>query len=820
LLITGSSLTVGSGSSLFSIIQPNNTYSIVQYSGLINDTTSAYSELNGGSSSNPGVYVLGAGSAVGRFDFKIGVNNTVQFLNDSSVNILGTLDSTSPTSGALKITGGVGIAKNLYIGEKLIVGTGNPIQNSMLSLYGLFNSTSIGPHIIVTTNFDIYPLYQQNHFNHNDIEMNFDCYRNGNDLLSSLSTSNFQIKKSADSLKFNYYTGTNSGSIIINIETALSISNIGIVNIGKTTQSTSTTTGALTVAGGVGIAKNLIVDGTSTFATIPAANIGVLNVKNFTPRDGTTTGVSNVLSLSSEGTDSLKWGSTLEVHIGTYEANVLSRSRADFKMINNDGVIPDTTVMTMNANGRIGIGSTNPQYTLDVVGDIRSSSNLISTNNINHNVEIGMGDSGDAVYPNQMFIKLGGDNLVQSWTVDAGQNTFVMNVVNLQQNLVTLTVGTYTTTALFIAHLISVLNAINFASAGVLWGVTYSYGYFTFSHNNVNGLSLDFSLTGGSNIATLLGFALNSINGAVSTQQTGALINTPFNIGGNLNVGSTLTLKTNTTFLRINSDKTTTSNYIQSGIGLTSDSYAPLYFTSIFNNRRFMSILDTNVVINHTTRVGDTVNPTTRDGGALNVGGDIVVGADKNLVFAQDTISGPPTFTNRSVGTRIVVYPSISGSGTDYAIGIEGNTMWQSIGQSSASHFFKWYGGTTGLMSLTGVGTLTCIDDIFSFGSVSDARLKKNIVNISSGIDTILALRAVTFDWKNDIFNEKYGGKSDSGFIAQEVEKVLPHAVSEYTEINTKKVYKSMRHERIIPYLVSAIQELHAEILLLKKSSL
>jgi hypothetical protein len=53
---------------------------------------------------------------------------------------------------------------------------------------------------------------------------------------------------------------------------------------------------------------------------------------------------------------------------------------------------------------------------------------------------------------------------------------------------------------------------------------------------------------------------------------------------------------------------------------------------------------------------------------------------------------------------------------------------------------------------------------------------------------------------------------SDSGFIAQEVETIIPHAVSEFKEIKSGKIYKNMRHERIIPYLVKSIQELYLKI--------
>jgi hypothetical protein len=110
----------------------------------------------------------------------------------------------------------------------------------------------------------------------------------------------------------------------------------------------------------------------------------------------------------------------------------------------------------------------------------------------------------------------------------------------------------------------------------------------------------------------------------------------------------------------------------------------------------------------------------------------------------------------------------------------------------------------------TSTGNLTCTGDVVSFGSLSDRRLKKNIETIQTekALDIVSKLRAVTFDWKDDIFNEQKRNTSDLGFIAQEVEALVPEAVSEYTQIESGEVYKNIKHERIIPYLLSAIQYL------------
>jgi hypothetical protein len=101
------------------------------------------------------------------------------------------------------------------------------------------------------------------------------------------------------------------------------------------------------------------------------------------------------------------------------------------------------------------------------------------------------------------------------------------------------------------------------------------------------------------------------------------------------------------------------------------------------------------------------------------------------------------------------------------------------------------------------------------FANLSDERLKTNIRDIGNGLDTILSLRPVRFDWKNAT-QRTIGTKMaldpaapQVGFIAQEVAKVIPEAVNAPT--NADAPY-SMIPTDIIPFLVQAIKEQQAQI--------
>jgi hypothetical protein len=66
-----------------------------------------------------------------------------------------------------------------------------------------------------------------------------------------------------------------------------------------------------------------------------------------------------------------------------------------------------------------------------------------------------------------------------------------------------------------------------------------------------------------------------------------------------------------------------------------------------------------------------------------------------------------PQFTSSSVGTKLLLYPAVGASSSDYAIGIESATIWNSVPLNDVNYFFKWYGGTTNIASLTGTGNFT-----------------------------------------------------------------------------------------------------------------
>jgi hypothetical protein len=98
----------------------------------------------------------------------------------------------------------------------------------------------------------------------------------------------------------------------------------------------------------------------------------------------------------------------------------------------------------------------------------------------------------------------------------------------------------------------------------------------------------------------------------------------------------------------------------------------------------------------------------------------------------------------------------------------------------------------------------------------SDRRLKKEIQTLENGLNKVLQMNPVSYKWKQD------DGKTHLGFLAQEMELVLPEIVTvpnpERSEDHTGRVKTddtdmyAVNYSEIIPVLVKAIQELSAEV--------
>ncbi len=101
-------------------------------------------------------------------------------------------------------------------------------------------------------------------------------------------------------------------------------------------------------------------------------------------------------------------------------------------------------------------------------------------------------------------------------------------------------------------------------------------------------------------------------------------------------------------------------------------------------------------------------------------------------------------------------------------------------------------------------GGIRCIGAV---NTSSDARYKADIRPVAGALETIGALHGVSYEWNRAGFPEKdFPHRRSLGFIAQEVEKVLPEVVTRDAD-----GYYSVAYSEVIPVLVEATKELRAE---------
>lgn len=93
----------------------------------------------------------------------------------------------------------------------------------------------------------------------------------------------------------------------------------------------------------------------------------------------------------------------------------------------------------------------------------------------------------------------------------------------------------------------------------------------------------------------------------------------------------------------------------------------------------------------------------------------------------------------------------------------------------------------------------------------SDERFKQNITDIQSPLEKLMQLKGVEYEMKAQEFQKHHFQPGrQMGLLAQNVEKIVPEAVSEANG------YKGVDYARLVPLLIESIKELKREIELLK----
>lgn len=247
------------------------------------------------------------------------------------------------------------------------------------------------------------------------------------------------------------------------------------------------------------------------------------------------------------------------------------------------------------------------------------------------------------------------------------------------------------------------------------------------------------------------------------------------------------------------------------------------------------------------------------------------------FVFNSGSASAPTLSTNGGAGTRLVLWPGTTGQ-VPYGIGIEPSAMWfssgagnyrfynnvassvtlsidnggnvtvpgylnlQQRGWGSGIYFnntytrvymdnvtedmffhvdgprsFRWsHSGGTNRMTLNSSSDLSVLGNITAYSS--DARLKTDLERVTDHAAILAGLQAYRYRWNEE--GRRVLGKADSdevelGLLAQDVRRVLPQAAPLNGVLPrgpAGEEYMTVQYEKLVPVLVEAAKDQGAQI--------
>ena len=542
-------------------------------------------------------------------------------------------------------------------------------------------------------------------------------------------------------------SATITGALIAN--NTLAVNSSATVGGALIASSTLAVTGAATITGALSTSSTLAVSGAATVggsATITGALIGdsTLAVTGAATVGGSAT-ITGALSTSS----TLAVGSSATITGNTTIAGQTILSNSTNSTTNNSGALTVAggvgIQQDMYVGGNINAGTINSvgqlsvnsgYFTVDASGDIVTS----GTQNING----GLGNTS---------LTTAGGAIIGGGLTVAGQ-TNLNGPINMGNN--TDSTG-YNNGAVIVTGGVGISKNLNV-------------------HNNVN-------IGGASNLA-------GNLTVGTTIQNANITNNGNMTVSGSSIVTGLITTNTGISVTNGGNNFTVDSSgdtVIAGTVNITNSGSSAL---NVIGSSTLQTLSVNGLsTINRQMTISDSTSCTSSTTGALLVAGGVGIGGSLNvntdIVSAHGLKVGSrqtPTFYTATDGTTIITNATdYNGSGQSGALQVTGGA---------------WFGESVSIGTDTHIaGTLYATQTT----TVSDKRLKENVVLIDNPLDKVMAMRGVYFDW---IDKEKYNDKNQIGFIAQEVEAVCPQLV-----VTKEDGFKSVNYSQTVSLLVEAIKE-------------
>ena len=632
----------------------------------------------------------------------LGSATSIMTVNADNVTVDTNTGSTSTTTGAFVVTGGTGISGDLYVGATAnftgVTNFSSDVWLNNRNIYlGTYNDQSNGL-VFSATESDGGPLL-------------------------------FGLNGGA--------LGTTTGAL----KSALTWDANQSVQVRGATDSTSITSGALTVAGGIGITKSVNIGaslfvqggswtstGTDAYLNAGGSNINIRNVAgsnsgefesnlthfNFRTVNVTTpttiapfpcfvidktTGyviVSQTDDASGVATGSFQvlGGASISKNLWVEGNTTVQGNLAVAGSITTDGSSPvtfsNTTNSTSVTTGAVVIsGGLGIEMDTFIGGILVVTNTTASTSSTTGSMVIGggLGVNTD--------INVGGNGTIDGNLIVGGTITSSAGVQSSNT-----TESTSTTTGAFvIGGGLGIGGNIFIGGVGNFTNTTPTTSTTTGSIVTSGGI--------GASGGMYLGGVFNGMDTTGSTSPTtGAAI-----IAGGVGIGENLNVAGNGVF----SGSLSVAGNISSTGGTvtftnTIDSTSPTGGSMVVMG---------GVGIAKSLFVGSTTVSTSATSGGLVVSGGIGIAANSTfggnvtlsgtnpLLAFNDSGLSPPVFSSRSTGTKVLYFGAGGATSVDFAVGTDTNALWWSVPTNTSTNSYRWYGGETVAMTLDGMGTLS-----------------------------------------------------------------------------------------------------------------
>ena len=541
-----------------------------------------------------------------------------------------------------------------------------------------------------------------------------------------------------------------------------------------------------------------------------------------------------------------------------------STNKMDFHTNNNN-----VAAMTLDSSGRLGIGTSTPGATLDIAGN--GAGIAINGGNGFANIELGgqLGGFLDLKAPNSDDYDMRVISSGSGGSIDVSSGNFnvITNGISKLTVLNNGNVGINTTTPSerFVVSNNSNNYAIGQSYQKLITDSTLA-SYFAFGTSNLNNPLGGIEARTSSNPSIAIGVCRDSNNRASIHMDylnnvrfyTNNVERMSINDNGNVGIGST---------------SPSFKFDVSSGdAGASNNILVSFNTTNLDKSINFIPKVATIGAWTSQSRIDDSVI----QAGPLNAGSLVLgahnkacmrLGSDDTVIFGNTTTETMRIANNGNVGIntnnpsqRLTVNGNIFASGNDSSLFVGGNTTagnsgirlvsFDNIGfmdtkgtainfrvdntNGASQRMTILSNGNVGINTFTPSQTLNVNGNILATGSItpSDERIKENIVNANTddNLNHILAIQVKHYDYTDNYV--EYCNKDDTpnyGFIAQQVEQVIPNAVktvpftiSTQLEDGTFETiqhwddFKIVQKDLIFTEAVGAIQELHKIIQLQK----